>query len=430
MKIAQIIPGTGGSFYCVNCVRDGSLVRALRQLGHEVTMIPLYLPLSFAEGEVGSHSPLFFGAISTYLIEKFPPFAYLPTWINRMVNSRPLLKFAAHKADSTRAAGLEEMTLSMLRGEEGHQAHEIRHLVDWIRDEIRPDVIYLANALLLGLAKSLKTELDLPVVCALEDEDIWLEDMEPGALEKIWQIMEVNADYVDTFVPVSDYYNRKIQKLMHIPPEKLSTVHLGIDLDGFEADEAKPATPVIGYLSRMTESLGLGTLVDAFIILRKDPRFSELRLKAIGGVTSDDRGFMQALERKLEKSGLAGQVDFLEDFDAENRIEFLRSITVLSVPMQKHEAFGIFLLEALAHGVLIVQPKIGAFPEVVELTGGGLCFEPNTPEQLAESLAGLLSDTAQLDRLGKQGQQKVFSYFNSTGMANRILKVFEDAITT
>lgn len=428
MKIVHIIPGTGGSFYCENCVRDGGLVTALRGLGHEVTMVPLYLPISFDKADMSEDAPIFFGAISTYIKEKFPVLSNLPTWVTGLLDSRPMLKYAAQKADSTRAAGLEDMTLSMLRGEHGNQGHELKHLVQWIKDELNPDVIYLANILLLGLAQSLKASLGIPIVCAMEDEDIWLEDMEPVALAEIWQVIEEASVHIDAFVPVSDYYKNKIQSRFSIPPEKLRTVHVGIDLDGYPTGLSDLPNPTIGYLSRMSEPLGLGILVDAFLILKQDPGFSGLKLKVTGGETSDDQKFLKQVKQKLHRAGCTPDVEFMAHFDRESRIQFLENISVLSVPMIKEEAFGVFLLEALAAGVPIVQPDTGAFAEIIDLTGGGLYYKPNTPEELATQLKTLLLDPQKLRDLGESGRKKVHDYFSSNEMAKRMEKVYHHVV--
>ena len=430
MNIVHIIPGTGGSFYCENCVRDGSLVSALRKLGHDVTMVPLYLPLSFDQDEIIEDTPIFFGAISTYVIEKFPGLAKLPAWITRILDSRPMLKFAAHQADSTRAAGLEDMTLSMLKGKAGNQGVEIEHLVQWLKDELKPDVIYLANLLLLGLAESLREGLDVPLVCAMEDEDIWLDDMESEALKKIWSVIADNSVHIDAFLPVSDYYNNKIQNHLDIPAEKLKTVHVGIDTDGYPTEINFTHSKRIGYLSRLSEVLGLGILVDAFLLLKAEPDFTDLKLSLTGGDTSDDKAFIHMIKAKLTRAGVIEDVEFQDHFDKESRIQFLQSCTVLSVPMLKEEAFGVFLLEALAAGVPIIQPHQGAFPEIVQLTGGGLTYSPNTPEELANTLRAVLLDEAQLTTLAQTGHEKAHSYFSSEEMAKRMIEVYRDVAKT
>ena len=63
---------------------------------------------------------------------------------------------------------------------------------------------------------------------------------------------------------------------------------------------------------------------------------------------------------------------------------------MVSVPVRNGEAFGIYLLECMASGVPVVQPALGAFPEIVELAGGGVIYEANTPEALAGSLEILI----------------------------------------
>ena len=66
MNIVQITPGAG-AMYCGNCFRDNALVAELRRMGHEVTMVPLYLPLTLDEEDQSAHTPIFFGGINAQL---------------------------------------------------------------------------------------------------------------------------------------------------------------------------------------------------------------------------------------------------------------------------------------------------------------------------------------------------------------------------
>src|SRR5690554_126891 len=150
MNIIRIIPGSGGSFYCGNCLRDSKYFHALRSKGHNVIKIPMYLPL-FADEHDINEVPIFYGAISTYLKQVMPVMRKAPKWFDNMLNSKSMMKLAASMAGSTRASGLEDMTISMLLGEQGKQKQELEHMVNWIADHCNPDVIHLSNALLLGL---------------------------------------------------------------------------------------------------------------------------------------------------------------------------------------------------------------------------------------------------------------------------------------
>ena len=80
-------------------------------------------------------------------------------------------------ASRTQAAELGEMTLSMLRGEEGNQVRELNELVAWLKTE-KPDIVCLGNALLIGLARRIRQELRVAVVCSLQGEDYYLDSLE------------------------------------------------------------------------------------------------------------------------------------------------------------------------------------------------------------------------------------------------------------
>ena len=121
MKIINIIPGFGGAFYCGNCLRDSGFTQALKESGHEAHTLPIYLPL-FADDSLNDKNvPVFYGAVNIYLKQNFKVFRKMPKWLYRFFDSSPILKFAAKKSGSTRAKGLEQMTLSMLQGHEGYQ---------------------------------------------------------------------------------------------------------------------------------------------------------------------------------------------------------------------------------------------------------------------------------------------------------------------
>ncbi len=426
MKVVQIVPGSGGTFYCQNCLRDSILVKRLRDMGHDVVMVPMYLPLFLDEDIVDPDTPVFYGAISVYLGQLVPWLRRLPQWLQGLLNSRALLRWAASKAGSTRARGLEEMTISTLKGEDGAQAAELEQLVSWLAAEGKPDVVQLSNALLLGLARSIKQRLDVPVVCCLQDEDTWIDAMEPQAADRAWSVMAERAADVDAFVAVSQYYADKMTPRLQVPPERMRVVHVGIDPDIYEPAAEPVNPPVIGFLSKLSPSLGLDTLIDAFIVLKQDPAFRNIKLRATGGMTGDDRPFLKRMRKRLSGLGFADDVEFLPEFGKTERLEFLRSLTVMCVPVPHGEAFGTFQIEAMAAGVPVVQPEVGAFPEVIALTEGGVTYEANTPEALAQALRGVLADSCAARALGMRGRQGVREHFSLDRMARRMLSVYDE----
>lgn len=425
MNIIQIIPGSGGSFYCGNCLRDSKFVDSLKALGHRVVKIPMYLPLFSDEHDIGE-IPVFYGAISLYLKQLYPVFRKAPAWVDRLLNSKPLMKLAAGMAGSTNAKGLEEMTVSMLLGEEGAQKDELDKMVDWIAEHCQPDIIHLSNALLLGLARRFKQKLNVPVVCSLQDEDVWVDVMKPSARDRVWELMATRGADVDAFVAVSHYYADVARKKMNLPESKVYVVHLGVNPDDYPYLNARLKPRCIGYLSRMNAENGLDILIDAYIELKKEVRFDDVELHITGGWTGDDTGFMKQQKEKLHRSQTSETVHFWHEFEGEHRMKFLEKIQLLSVPVHQGEAFGIYLSEAMASGIPVVQPALGAFPEIIGTAGGGIVYQPNTPQALAEALTRLLDDQLLASQLSHEARLSVESHFNINRQAERLIKIYQN----
>ena len=237
--------------------------------------------------------------------------------------------------------------------------------------------------------------------------------------------MSDHANDVDGFIAVSHWYAEEMRNRMGIDRGKMHVVRLGIDLDERDPISLSFDPPVLGYLSKMTESLGLGLLADAFIALKKNPRLHNLKLRATGGQLGADVGYVRGLKKKLAKHGIEEDAEFLEGFDAAHRSDFLRSLSVLSVPAPQGESFGMFITEALAEGVPVVQPRVAAFPEVVEATGGGVLYDADEPGALASALESLLLDPERAREPGLRGRDAVFERFGIDKMAKDFVAVYE-----
>lgn len=425
MKIINIVPGFGGTFYCGNCLRDSGFTKALKDLGHEAHTLPIYLPLFAEDCDNEKDIPVFYGAVNIYLKQNFPLLRKMPAWLERFFNSSAILKFAARKAGSTRAEGLEEMTFSMLRGHEGYQQDELQELITYLKEHEKPDVVHLSNALLLGLAHKIKTELGIPVVCSLQDEDVWVDAMNEQWQEKTWKTMSEKARDVDAFIAVSHFFAGIMAGKMNIPEQKLHVVHVGVDPEKYTMFKPALNPPVIGYLSRLCEENGFEILVDAFIELKKNTPFKEAKLRVSGGKTGDDLRFLKKQMKKLRKNRILQDVEFVEDYRKEALINFFDGLTVLSVPVLKGEAFGLYQLESMASGIPMVQPALGAFPEIIGATGGGVIFEPNTAKALAEKWADVFSNPEKLNQMSLDGRKAIEEKFNMMELTKKIVKVYE-----
>ena len=433
MNIVQLTPGAGDLF-CGNCFHDNALVAALRKLGHDATMLPLYLPVRVDGENESAGQPIFFGGVNVYLEQKSAFFRHAPGWLHRLLNSRWLLERAAGRAAKTRAEDTGELLLSMLRGETGNQDREITELITWLRAHAKPDVVCLSNALLIGMTRRLKRELGVPVVCLLQGEEPYLDSLPDEYRESAWQLLVERAADVDAWIALSRWNADRLIKRLNLKPERVHVVYSGIELDRFpianrQSPIANQRAPVLGYFARMCKDKGLDLLVEAYVHLKHRGKVRRLTLHIGGGCGPGDEPFVKSLRARLAEAGYIGEVSFHPNLSHAEKIAFLQAIDVFSVPAHYGEAFGLYLIEAMAAGVPVVQPRTAAFPEIIAATGGGVLCEPNDPKALGEAIEGLLLSPDQVKRLGDAGRKSVAQRFTAAAMARTTLTVLESVRT-
>jgi glycosyltransferase involved in cell wall biosynthesis len=428
MRIVQVVPGSGDNFYCENCVRDNSTVRALVKAGQDVVAVPMYLPPLVEKVKEIEEAPVFYGGINSYLQQTSGFFRKTPRWLDRLLDSRFLLRFAAKRAGSVRASNLGELTLSVMKGAEGKQVKELRRLLAWLETQPRPDVVHLSTSLLMGIGVEIKRRLGAALVCTVQDEDVWLDAMTEPSKTQCWETMTQLGRQVDGFISLSRSYGDVMRERMKIPADRLRVVPVGVEAGAPPAGSEK-APLAIGFLARQARSLGLGLLVESFLELRKEERFRGLRLHLCGGKTGDDLAFQEELGRTFAAAGVEGDVRVYDDFSPRSRRAFMDSLSILSVPVPGGVAFGTFILEALAAGVPVVQPDVGSFRELVEATGGGVLYDPKEAGALTRALAGLLADPARRTALGTRGRESVVRSYGLDTMAAMLLDVYRRAVS-
>jgi len=430
MKIIQITPGSGDNFYCENCLRDLEMVKALRSQGHDVLLVPLYLPLQIKKDEGVANAPIFFGGVNVYLQQKFKLFQKTPRWLDKWLDSKRLLKWVAPKAGMTSARDLGETTLSMLKGEHGRQLKELNRLMDWlVLEENKPDVVVLSNVLLAGLAASLKTRLQVPVVCWLQDEECFVDALEQPYADDVWDLLRrASQEVIDGFVSVSEFYKQRMLSRLGVASDKVKVIPLGINADLYTPVSNPPSAPVIGFLSRLCKMRGLDTLVDAFIQLKRKETLSNVRLHMVGGSNAADEPFIVSLKSKLDQAGLLGDVIFEQDFSFEARHAFLKNVSVVCVPETEPAAHALYVLEAQVMGVPVVEPRMGAIPELVNATGGGTLYEGHSADAVAQALEPLLKDPKKAQALGAIGRAGVLEHFDIKDMAKGIVQYYETGL--
>jgi glycosyltransferase involved in cell wall biosynthesis len=421
MRILSVTAGAA-SMYCGSCLRDNATAAALLARGHEVTLIPLYTPLRTDEINV-TRNDVLFGGINIYLQHQWPLFRRLPRFLDRFIDSPWLIRAFADRSVSVDPKLLGGLTISMLEGADGGLAKEFAKLLDWVRGEPRPDVVNITNSMLIGLARPLGQALGSPVCCTLQGEALFLEGLSEPYRSRALALIRSQVPHVDRFIAVSDFEARFMTGYLAIPASRVTVVPLGVDVDQFKMPDTRDTKEfTVGYLGRIAPEKGLHLLADAFVKLRKT---TQARLEAAGYLAAANKGYLAGVQRSLAAAGVAGDFVYHGEVDRDAKLRFLQRLDVLSMPATYDEPKGFPLLEAMASGVPVVQPRRGAFVEILEQTGGGLLVEPDDAESLAAGLRRLATDRALGRQLGQRGREGVRRHYTTEAATAKLVAVYE-----
>jgi glycosyltransferase involved in cell wall biosynthesis len=373
-------------------MHDNTWTRALIDAGCEATLLPTYTPIRLDEPD-RSDKHLFLGGINIYLDQRWSVWRRIPRRLTRWLDSPTLINFAARLSTRYDARRLGELTLAMLSGEHGPQRREIDELARYIARELRPDCVIFSNALLVGVLHRLRQKFDGPVFCTLQGDDVFLDYLPDSHRDRAMAMVSEKSREFDAFLVHTQFYRDYMERYLQLPADKFRQLPLSIDLTGHDGRPGERAGEpfTVGYFARIARPKGLHRLVEAFRLLHA--RRPEVRLR-VGGYHAE-------------------------------KVEFFKSTDVLSVPTEFQEPKGLYVLEALANGVPVVQPRHGSFPELIAATGGGRLVTPGDPQELADVLQELADDADQRYSLGATGQINVRENFAPAALAEATLRLLK-----
>ena len=423
MRILSLTAGAA-SMYCGSCLRDNALAAELMAMGHDVTLVPLYTPTLTDEPNV-SQERVFFGGISIYLEQHSALFRKTPWLLDRLWDSTFALKAASKRSIAVDPRLLGELTVSILRGEEGRQRKELDKLLRWLETETPPDVINVPFSLLISLAKPLKRTLGRPVCCTLQGDDLFLEGLREPYRTQSLELIRANVEHVDAYLPVSEYYARAMSPYLGIPPSRMHVVPLGIRAEDFPSQlRARSDRFTVGFFARVAPEKGLHVLCEAYYRMRQRSDCPPSALEVAGYLAPEHRKYFDGIEQQIRAWGLQDEFHYRGAPDRAGKVEFLAGLDVFSMPAVYAEPKGLSVLEAKAAGVPVVLPRRGAFPEMLEKTGGGILVEPDDLDALADALLSVWRDRAMAEELGRRGAAGVRRHYTVSQMAARALEVF------
>ena len=423
-KIIYLTAGAGGMF-CGSCMHDNTLATALKGAGWDVQLVSTYTPIRTDEVDV-SIDHVLFGGLNVYLQQKIPLFRYLPSAVNRFLDSPKLIRRLTAKAAGTDPKTLGGLAASMLKGTGGNQRKEVRRTCKWLA-LAKPDVLILSNILIGGCLPEIKKQLDVPVLVTLQGDDVFLDSLLPKFKQQCVDLIAKIADRVDGFIVHSEFYADYISNYLSIDRAKFHVTPLGLDVRAYwgcqEVHNDAQAQPTndpfkIGYLARLAPEKGLHHLVDGFILLKQRPGCQHTKLVIAGWQSDQWSDYTEEQWKKLAAAGLENDWQYLgSPEDRHSKIQLLQDIDVLSVPTEFLEPKGLYALEAMAVGVPVVLPAHGAFPEMVDSTGGGVLVAPKSAQSWAQAMEDMIKRPEHRRALGQRGQQSVRLNRNLGSMA-------------
>jgi len=145
-------------------------------------------------------------------------------------------------------------------------------------------------------------------------------------------------------------------------------------------------------------------------------------------MAADCKPYLAAIEARLREANLAGEFHYRGVLDRADKIAFLRGLDVMSIPATYDEPKGVSLLEAMACGVPLVQPRRGGFTEIIEKTGGGLLVKPDDPDALAQGILEVCRNKQLAEELGAKGFRGVREQYTAAHMADKLLQAYQSVM--
>lgn len=424
MRVAYIAAGAAGTI-CGNCLRDNALAAAMIERGHDVYLIPTYTPIRTDERDVSQHD-VYLGGINIYLQNKYPALSSLPRWMVGWMDSPALLRWVSSRGMKTQPADLGSLTVATLKGADGPAGKEVERLAEAVL-ALEPDVVHITNSMLSSVAPAIKARSDVPIVCSLQGEDYFLEQLPEPYSQQAFALLTGIVPSIDCFLAPSRDQADGFAPRLGIPADEIPVIYTGVSLDGFPERPARTDQPfTIGYLARVAPEKAAHLLVDAFYKIRTQiPDTPPCRLRIAGWLAPEHQSYVENIQRRITGWGLTDDYDYVGEVDRAGKLAFLASLDALCVPALYRAPKGLYVLEALAAGVPVVQPRTGCFPELIEETGGGLLHEPRDVDDLAAKLLELMTDRPRANAMGRAGRAAVHDRFHAGAMAEQTLALYE-----
>lgn len=186
-----------------------------------------------------------------------------------------------------------------------------------------------------------------------------------------------------------------------------------------------PDAVLIGCFGRVRAQKGVDLLVEA--ALQVFPRHPRAQLLFSGRITSDNRGFAEALIARANAAGLGDRIRFLGEIPWERVVQLYRALDLFAAPA-RWEGFGLTPLEAMASGVPVIAARVGAYETLIRDGETGTLIPRDDAGALAAALDRWLSDDAGREAAGRAARAHVEAHHAIEDEASAIVAVYRQLL--
>jgi len=421
MHIAIVTAGGAGMF-CGSCMHDNAWARALIAAGHEVSLVPTYTPVRLDEPSAVNQR-VFFGGVNVYLDSKSRLWRSLPKALKSWLDRPGFLNLVSRLSTRNDVSQLGDLTLGMLEGANGPNRQAVDELTAFLAKELKPDAIVFSNALLSGAVGPLRAEFTGSIFATLQGDDVFLDGLTKAYKEQAITAVSRNSSDFTGFFTHTRFYRDYMAHYLRLDAGKIELIPLSIDPTEHTGKPNAFANrpPVLGYFARIAPEKGLHNLIDAAEKVRASN--PSVRVRVGGYLGRQHADYWDEIQKRVAGWGDGFEYIGSPETVAE-KVEFLKGCDVFSVPTEFLEPKGLYVLEAMANGVPAVQPNHGAFPELIEGTGGGWT---TSMESLAQTLLTALAHPEERQLRAEKGHAAVRDRHSPAALARATIAAIERA---
>jgi glycosyltransferase involved in cell wall biosynthesis len=244
------------------------------------------------------------------------------------------------------------------------------------------------------------------------------------------RILEYLSNHcLDRAIAVSRATQRDWGRRTRLGPERVCTIHNGIDPDRFRRrlprEQARrqlglptDGRPILAGVGRLEEAKGFRYLLEALALLT--PRYPTLT-----AILAGDGPLRPSLRADAARLGIGDRLLFA---GFRNDVQLIYDAADIFVLPSLAETLGYAFLEAMATELPAVGTTVGGIPEVIVHGETGFLVPPRNPVALAEALQPLLDSGDLRRRLGQAGRQRVVRHFDEKDMVRRTIQVYREMV--